>query len=106
MGLGGALILLVGVAIAFANVVTTRRLWTSPIFETSQKVAQMALMWLIPGSAFVVWSVLREPRYGGDADATTRGSAFDMPDWVDGGGHRGGNGGDGGFDGDGGGGSP
>ena len=45
MGLGGALLLAVGLVVAFMNAVTTRRLWASTIFETSQKVAQTIIMW-------------------------------------------------------------
>jgi hypothetical protein len=123
MGLGGALLLVAGLVIAFANVVTTRRLWASAIFETSQKVAQTALMWLVPGSVIVVWNVLREPGLGSEPDPTTGGAAVLVTDWLlgssgdsgrpgsvgghnggdghhssgdDGGGHDGGYGGDGG----------
>jgi hypothetical protein len=51
----------VGVAVAVANIVTTRSLWRSPIFERSQKVAQTALIWIVPGSFVVVRHLLREP---------------------------------------------
>jgi hypothetical protein len=113
MGLGGALLLVAGFAIVFANVVTTRRLWASAIFETSQKVAQTALMWLVPGAAIVVWNVLREPRLGSQPDPTTAGAAFLVTDWLLGssgdsrhhgsaGGHQGGDGHDSAGNGDGG----
>jgi hypothetical protein len=82
MGLRGAVLLVAGVVIVFANVVTTRRLWASAIFETLQKVAQTVLMWLVPGSAIVVWNVLREPRIGSEPDPTTGGAAFVVTDWL------------------------
>jgi hypothetical protein len=78
MGLAGALLLVAGVVIAFANVVATRRLWASEIFERSQKVAQTVLMWLVPGSVIVVWNVLREPRMGNQPDPTAGGAATFM----------------------------
>jgi uncharacterized membrane protein YgcG len=83
MGLAGALLLVAGVVIAFANVVATRRLWASEIFERSQKVAQTVLMWLVPGSVIVVWNVLREPRMGNQPDPTAGGAAtFMVTDWL------------------------
>jgi hypothetical protein len=109
MGLVGALLLLAGGGIAIVNAWTTRWLWATPIFETPQKVAQTVLIWLIPGSAFLVLNVLREPRIGGRPDPTAAGGTFDAADWLllgqsgesghhgnDGGGHHGGYGGDGG----------
>jgi hypothetical protein len=47
--LGGLMAVLVA-----ANVVITRRLWRSPLFERSQKIAQTALIWLVPGSCVFV----------------------------------------------------
>lgn len=104
MGLGGVVLVGIGLVVVFMNVVATRRLWASPIFEASQKVAQTILMWLIPGGVFVVWSVLREPRIGSPRDATAGGATF-VVDWLmssrasgghhgsDGGHHGGGDGG-------------
>jgi hypothetical protein len=122
MGLGGALLLAIGVVVVFVNAVTTHRLWASPIFETSQKIAQTLLIWLIPGSVAIVWNILREPRLGNEGDSTAGGGAALVVDWVlashanasyhggDGGhpsgggegGHHGGHGGVGGHDGGGG----
>jgi len=83
VGPAGAFLLVAGVVIVFANVVATRRLWTSAIFETSQKVAQTVLMWLVPGSVIVVWNVLREPRIGDQPDPTAgTGAAFVVTDWL------------------------
>jgi hypothetical protein len=42
------------------NFRVTGRLWRSNAFDSSQKVAQTVLIWLVPGSAFVVSHVLRE----------------------------------------------
>jgi hypothetical protein len=81
MGLGGALLIAVGGLVVFMNTVTTRRLWASPIFETSQKVAQTVLIWLVPGSMAVVWNILREPRPGNESDVTVGGAAL-VVDWV------------------------
>jgi hypothetical protein len=38
-----------GAAVAVANALTTRALWSSPMFERSQKVAQTVLIWVVPG---------------------------------------------------------
>ncbi len=65
-----------GAALLFANVVATKRLWASDLFETWQKVAQTAFMWLVPGGVFVVWGVLREPRFGNQSDSAIAGVTF------------------------------
>src|ERR1051325_10636243 len=105
-------------ALVFVNLVTTRRLWASAVYETSQQVAQTVLLWLIPGSFIVVWYFLREPRadtqsgpaaaadwLSGAREGSTHtgsdGSHHNMGDGHhhsggDGGGHHGGNGGHGG----------
>jgi len=49
-------------ALVAANVITTRRLWASSIFEAGQKIAQTVLVWLVPGSFFLVRHVLGEQR--------------------------------------------
>jgi hypothetical protein len=61
MSIQGVGLALLGVAVAVANVVTMRSLWVSPIFEKSQKVAQSALIWIVPGAFVVVRHLLREP---------------------------------------------
>jgi hypothetical protein len=66
----------VGAAVAVANALTTRRLWTSAMFERSQKVAQTAMIWLLPGS-FVVTRLLLGVTPGKDGDPTTFRSAGD-----------------------------
>jgi hypothetical protein len=70
-----------GAALLFANVVATKRVWASDLFETSQKIAQTALMWLVPGSVFIVWGVLREPRVGHRRDPPIAGVTF-VVDWF------------------------
>ena len=54
--------LLAGAALAGWNAVVTSRLWRSPMYERSQQRAQTALIWLLPGSAFLVnWLVQGMP---------------------------------------------
>lgn len=50
------------IAIVVANVVILRRLWASPMFGRSQKLAQTILIWLIPGSFLAVRHFLIPPR--------------------------------------------
>lgn len=71
-----------GAALLVANVVATKRLWASDLFETWQKVAQMAFMWLVPGGVFVVWGVLREPRLGHQSDRAIAGVTFAVDCFV------------------------
>jgi hypothetical protein len=69
----------VGAVVAVANALTTRRLWTSAMFERSQKVAQTAMIWLLPGS-FVVTRLLLGVAPASDGDPTafrTEGSIDD-----------------------------
>jgi hypothetical protein len=49
-----------GVGFVAMNVATTRRIWRSAAFERSQKIAQTALVWLLPGSFILVGAVLSE----------------------------------------------
>jgi hypothetical protein len=41
------------------NAVVTRRLWQSPMYEQSQRIGQTLLLWLLPGTVFLVNWVLR-----------------------------------------------
>jgi drug/metabolite transporter (DMT)-like permease len=59
-----------GAALAAANGLTTRRLWSSAAFDGPQKVAQTALIWLLPGSFVVVRHFLGEPERESDGDPT------------------------------------
>jgi hypothetical protein len=59
-----------GVGLAVLNVATTRRLWASQIFERPQKIAQSVLMWIVPGSVFLVRAVLGERHEGRAIDAS------------------------------------
>jgi hypothetical protein len=57
----GAIVALVLIlVVATINVATVMRVWKSSVFQTSQKVAQTFLIWLVPGSAFLVRHVLSE----------------------------------------------
>jgi hypothetical protein len=55
-----------GALILALNASVTRRLWASAMFERGQKVAQTILLWLLPGSVFLVWAVVREPSKRGE----------------------------------------
>lgn len=94
----GGVIGALAAALLFANVVATRRVLASDLFETSQKVAQTILLWLVPGFVFVVWGILREGRLGQQGDRAIGGSTL-VVDWIvrsaggladqgDGGGHH------------------
>jgi hypothetical protein len=48
-----------GFALAFWNARVTVRIWRSGLYERGQLVAQTAIVWLIPGSAFAVAAVLK-----------------------------------------------
>jgi hypothetical protein len=55
------LISAVGLLVSF-NLAGTIRLWRTSQYEPGQKWAQTALMWLLPGVAFVVFHMLSEER--------------------------------------------
>jgi hypothetical protein len=67
---------LLGATLLLANVVATKRVWASDLFERSQKTAQTILLWLVPGFVFVVWGVLRERRAGQQSDLAAGGWTF------------------------------
>jgi hypothetical protein len=98
----------VGAAVGLLNLVTMRRLWASPLFERSQKIAQSVLLWLVPGSFVLVRHVLGDHRVGfsGDSvDATAHNpgesgvgdSIATHHSWDSGGGFNDGGGGGGGI---------
>jgi hypothetical protein len=73
----------VGAVLLAANVVITRRLWRSPLFERPQKLAQTVLIWVLPGSwVFVRLALLdRRPDDVHDTTVTSpdaRGDAGDL----------------------------
>ena len=70
-----------GAAVLFANLVATRLVWRSELFETSQKVAQTVFLWLVPGGVFLVWGVLRESKPGPQRDRAIAGVTFAV-DWF------------------------
>jgi len=61
---------LVGIALALLNVRGTLRLWRTTVYERGQLLAQTALIWLIPGSVFVVTYILKDDRLGRAIDPT------------------------------------
>lgn len=54
MSLGRVALLTVVGVVAAINVSTMRRVWASAVFERSQKLAQTVVLWLVPGSFFLV----------------------------------------------------
>ena len=69
LGLGA-----VALALAGANIRTSVRLWRSTAYECSQKIAQTALMWLVPGAFVIVnhlvLDAMGKPQGARDKDAT------------------------------------
>jgi hypothetical protein len=61
---------LLGIALALLNVRGTLRLWRSCAYERGQLLAQTALIWLLPGSVFVVTYILKDDRPGRALDPT------------------------------------
>jgi hypothetical protein len=93
LGLGA-----VGLALATANALTTRRLWSSATFDRPQKIAQTVMLWLLPGSFVAVRHFLTEPhgtpvRDFPDEVGPLYSPEYDPPDH----GHGGGGGGHDGF---------
>jgi len=96
-----------GIVVAVANAFVSYRLWRSPLFERPQKVAQTLLLWVVPGSAIVVWHALHDSlpgwgrsrdRFGMDASGETDVDREDFgagPHWGGDGGHGGHHGGGG-----------
>jgi hypothetical protein len=74
------------VAVLVMNAITTRRLWASAAFERRQKIAQTAMIWLLPPSCVVVWLLLYERR-SDDGDPTV-GKLSSWEDTREGGGHQ------------------
>lgn len=62
---------LIGTALALLNARGTRRLWRSTVYDRGQLLAQTALIWLLPGFAFVVTYFLKgdQPNRGPDPTA-------------------------------------
>jgi hypothetical protein len=94
LGLGVA-----GLGLVTANALTTRRLWSSAAFERSQKIAQTALIWLLPGAFAATRFLLAEPHREPPLDPTAGRGTFDVDDVPVHGHGGGGGGGGGGYDG-------
>jgi hypothetical protein len=60
-----------GLAVAVANGLTTRALWSSPMFDRSQKIAQTVLIWLVPGLFAVTRHLVHAMADSGDASDPT-----------------------------------
>jgi len=58
----------VGLAVAALNIWGTLRIWRSGVYEPGQLVAQTAFIWILPGAAIAVVSMLSGdcPRLAGD----------------------------------------
>ena len=88
-----------GLLLVAGNAVVTVRLWRSPMFDRGQKAAQMAMLWLLPGTALVTSGLLRDPlekpRSGGDPTLSVPSINGDIYNYSghshggDGGGHGG-----------------
>jgi len=63
-------VVVLGLALATVNARVTRRIWRSGLYERRQLVAQTALIWLLPGSAFAVESILKGESPERSLDAT------------------------------------
>jgi hypothetical protein len=61
-----------GLALALWNARVTARIWRSAVYERGQVIAQTAIIWLVPGSAFAVAAVLNgaSPRRALDSTVT------------------------------------
>jgi hypothetical protein len=88
-------IIVVGLGLLAANLLTQRSLWLSDQFERPQKIAQTILLWAVPGSFILVRHIIHErPIRPHDTtshpyDAYTDASAV-FYDHSGGGGHGGG----------------
>lgn len=49
---------LLGLALVVVNARGTRRIWRSRVYERGQLIAQTVLIWVVPGSVFVVLGIL------------------------------------------------
>jgi hypothetical protein len=69
--------------VAVANLRTMGPLWRSPALETSQKIAQTALMWLVPGGYLAVRRAITLPGMGRPEDSTRGAFLGTVTDWTD-----------------------
>lgn len=58
------------VALVVANGVASRRVWNDALSERAQKIAQLAVIWLVPGTFLVVRFLLAPDRPSGSSDPT------------------------------------
>jgi|HubBroStandDraft_2_1064218.scaffolds.fasta_scaffold658759_1 hypothetical protein len=62
----------VTVLLAALNVRGTVRLWRSDLYSRGQQLAQTIMLWILPGSVFVVTYLLAEPSLPDEGDPTSR----------------------------------
>jgi hypothetical protein len=62
----------VGVLVGALNVRGTERLWHSDLYSRGQQLAQTIMLWILPGSVFVVTYLLAEPSPPDEGDPTSR----------------------------------
>jgi hypothetical protein len=76
--------------VAILNLLTLKRLWASTSLERSQKVAQSVLLWLLPGSVWLVRYLLSDKRQERSDDPTTGATSDTSAEsiFVDHGGHH------------------
>lgn len=60
-----------GTVLGALNVRGTVRLWRSNIYTRGQQIAQTVMLWMLPGSVFVVTYLLAEPEPPGDDPTAT-----------------------------------
>jgi hypothetical protein len=59
-----------GLGLAFWNARVTVQIWRSGFYDRAQLLAQTAIIWLLPGSAYVVAAVLKGSARSHPADPT------------------------------------
>ena len=67
-----------GAMIATWNIAVTIRLWRSPMYDRRQRIAQTAIVWLVPGMAFFVnWLLMAMPERSSSLDPNSNDGATD-----------------------------
>jgi len=94
MSIFGIGVSVVATAIIVANILTSRSLWLSPMFETSQKIAQTVFIWILPGAFVAIRHLLHESQDKPDPRDQTIHPDYSYREDMGGGSH--GHGGDGG----------
>jgi hypothetical protein len=67
-----------GAMLATWKIVVTIRLWRSPMYDRRQRIAQTAIVWLVPGMAFFVnWLLIGMPGRSSPLDPSSNDGATD-----------------------------